>query len=388
MYKPVVIMLLANPFRPDSRALKEAEGLSRAGYSIIILAWDRRAEFPSEERVSTNIHVIRIQNVLSAYGIGIRQFSRLPLFWRAAWQYLNNLHPELLHCHDFDTLGLGLLYGWRHGVPVIFDAREYYAELVKPRLSGIHGQLLYWIIKIAERWGARRSAAIITVDETLGKIYRQLNSHVIIVGHHPDIERFSKAADVFSSAQLTMIYVGRLSTDRGLLIYIEILRELLRLGVPAKLLLAGTFTPESERQAFEACIRGIEEFVDYRGWVSYDLIPEILASADVGLVILAPEPRYIAALPVKLLEYMAAGLPVIACNYAYTASIVKAADCGALITPDTVPALIAKLIQDWWVHPDIPRNFGKNGRREILQNNPWSKNLAQVVELYQNLLTK
>ena len=36
-------------------------------------------------------------------------------------------------------------------------------------------------------------------------------------------------------------------TDRGILLYADILRKLINKGIPARLVLAGVFTPESEK---------------------------------------------------------------------------------------------------------------------------------------------
>ena len=45
--------------------------------------------------------------------------------------------------------------------------------------------------------------------------------------------------------------------------------------------------------------------------VEPESIPDWLAMADVGLLCLHPDPRYLTSFPVKLFEYMACGLPVI-----------------------------------------------------------------------------
>ena len=37
-----VLMLLSNPFAPDPRVYKEARTLTRNGYTVTIIAWDRQ----------------------------------------------------------------------------------------------------------------------------------------------------------------------------------------------------------------------------------------------------------------------------------------------------------------------------------------------------------
>ncbi len=236
-----VLMLLSNPFRPDPRVLKEAESLAAAGYEITIICWDRLSELPPEETLSTGVKIIRIQDVPSSYGLGLRQLLRLPAFWIKAMRRLNSLNPSIVHCHDFDTLLAGLWWGWRHGTPVIYDAHEYYAELVRPRLNGISRRYIFEAIRRAELWCAGRAAAVVTVDETLGEIYRQRNSKVLVVGHYPPVNLVPAPSETFSSLVMNLLYVGRISTDRGSLVYLQLLRNLLDRGIPARLHLAGSF---------------------------------------------------------------------------------------------------------------------------------------------------
>lgn len=381
-----IVMLISNPFRPDSRALKEAESLRSVGYVVTIVCWDREAAYPPEETLDPGIRVIRIQGVLSTYAIGSRQVLRLFKFWLATFPILKRLQPDLIHCHDFDTLPAGLFWGRLHHLPVVYDAREYYADLVKPRLHGLSGKVLFHTISIVERLGARLASGVITVDETLGAIYRQLNQNVLVIGHYPALKSFREAVPVFTRAELNLIYVGRISIDRGLLIYSELLHLLRQAGIPANLILVGAFTPSSEEVLFRRSVLGLEKYVNSMGWIEYDQISDILQSADVGLSILTPVPRYVAALQVKLFEYMAVGLPVVASDFPEVSKIVREANCGALVDPEKSPALIAEIIKEWWANPQIPRSLGRNGYQVARQKYFWENISGQIDGLYRALL--
>jgi len=381
-----IVMLISNPFRPDSRALKEAESLRSVGYAVTILCWDREAAYPPEETLASGVQIIRIRDVPSTYAIGSRQVLRLFKFWFATFPILKRLQPGLLHCHDFDTLPAGLFWGRLHHLPVIYDAREYYADLVKPRLHGFSGRVLYHSIRFAERLGTRLASGVITVDEKLGAIYRKLNKNVLVIGHYPALKSFQEAVPVFTRAELNLIYVGRASIDRGLLIYAELLRFLRQAGIPARLILAGSITPSSEEDTFWRSVQGLEEYVDWMGWIEYDRVPKLLQSADVGLSVWTPEPRYVAAVPVKLFEYMAVGLPVVASNFPEIRKIVQEANCGALVDPEKSPALIAEIIKEWWADPQIPRALGQNGYQVARQKYFWENISGQIVEMYRVLI--
>jgi glycosyltransferase involved in cell wall biosynthesis len=380
-------MLLSNPFRPDPRVLKEARSLAQLGHQITIVAWDRQGEYPQQEQPAPGVQVLRVQGVASTYGIGARQILRLPRFWRAALPLLQAAQPEILHCHDFDTLPAGLWWGRRHGLPVVYDAHEYYADLAQPRLKGLGGKLLYQAIRFSEHFAARLASAVITVDQTLGDIYRGVNRRVVIVGHYPPGDQAQQPSGAFSHPELRLIYVGRLSRDRGLLAYAEILRALRRAEVPARLCLAGVFTPASEEDAFWAAIGDQRPYVDFKGWVGYDQVPGFIRDADLGLAILMPEPRYVAALPVKLFEYMAAGLPVVASRFPQISEVVQGSACGVVVDP-LQPAQAVEAITQFWQDPASARRLGENGRQAVLQTYNWERLVSQIDALYRSLVAE
>ena len=379
-----VVMLLSNPFRPDPRVLKEANSLTAISYQVSIICWDRASEMKPEETLETGVHISRIQNVRSSYGLGIRQLLRIALFWLVTLPILNRLQPDLIHCHDFDTLPVGLLWGKLHRRAVIYDAHEYYAELCKPRLFGVGGKLVHWLISVGERIGTRIASAVITVDKGLASIYRRSNRKVMIIGHYPNRILAAKSTPIFGRAELILIYIGRLSVDRGLLIYLDLLRNLREQGIPARLKLAGTFAPPNEEQRLIERCQGLENELDILGWIHYSQVPALLRTADVGLAILQPEPRYVKALPVKLFEYMAAGLPVVASNFPSIADIMNDIQCGTLVEPQDVQAAVEQ-IRYWWEHPDEVRKIGERGRQAVLEKFNWETSVGQLGSLYGSL---
>jgi len=378
-----VAMLLSNPFRPDPRVLKEANSLAERGCSVDILAWDRSAGYPNQEEIREGIRVSRIQEVPSAYGIGAGQILKLPRFWLAALQRLNRLRPDIIHCHDFDTLPAGLAWGWMHRKPVIYDAHEYYADLCKPRLYGWSGKLLYHAIRIAEHLGARLSSAVITVDETLADIYRKLNKKVEVIGHYPYSSLTDHQARVFKDKTVRLLYAGRLSVDRGLLYYADLLRALTIKGVDARLVLAGIFMPATEETLFWERVGDLRDAVEFLGWIPYAGIAEVLEEADIGLAVFMPDPRYVAGRPVKLFEYMAVGLPVISSNFPPIASVIGAEQAGLLIDPLASVEPAVNAILEWVDNPAIPKGMGARARQAVLERYNWENLMDRLMKLYQ-----
>ena len=345
--------------------------------------------------------VQRVQDVRSSYGAGIRQALRLPRFWLHAWRRLNRLQPAVVHCHDFDTLPPGWLWGKTHRRPVIYDAHEYYTELQRPRLRGLAGKVLLPLIGAAEQALSRSAAAVVTVDERIARRYH--NRRIVIVGHYPPLDfaqGVARSAPTGGFAQTghggepmadasrfahhpspTLVYAGRFSIDRGMVVIANALQRLAAQGMRPRLRLLGTWTSQTEEQAFWQAMAGLESQVDMVGWVQFDHVPAQLAAADVALAVLQPIERYTVALPVKLFEYMACGLPVIISDFPANRAVVAGADCGILVDPsdgDAVAAAIARLIAD----PAEARRLGANGRRAFELQYNWQALEMKLLALY------
>lgn len=385
-------MLLSNAFRPDPRVLKEARALAAAGHDVTVVAWDREGRFPAQEQ-KEGFTVLRVQDVRSSYGAGMRQALRLPRFWLHAWRQLGRLQPTVVHCHDFDTLPPGWLWAKLHRRPVIYDAHEYYTELQRPRLRGPLGKALLWLISLAEQALSRSAAAVITVDERIASRYR--NRRVVIIGHYPPLDFAHPAqsepspservtnhrSPVTDHFRTTLVYAGRFSTDRGMVVIAGALQRLAAQGLRPRLRLLGTWTDPAEEQAFWQAMAGLEDQVEIVGWAPYAQVPLHLATADVALAVLQPVERYTVALPVKLFEYMACGLPVIISDFPPNHRVVAGADCGLLVDPtdaDAVASAIAHLVSD----PAEARRLGENGRRAFAAQYNWQALEPQLLALY------
>jgi glycosyltransferase involved in cell wall biosynthesis len=86
---------------------------------------------------------------------------------------------------------------------------------------------------------------------------------------------------------------------------------------------------------------GIAGAIDYRGWVEPQEIPALLAAADIALVPLDDTLINRARCSVKLLELMAAGLPVVAGRVGQVSEYIEDRQSGLLVPPGD-PAALAR----------------------------------------------
>ncbi len=103
------------------------------------------------------------------------------------------------------------------------------------------------------------------------------------------------------------------------------------------------------------------------------------------MAILHPEPNYIESFPTKLLEYMAAGLPVIASNFPLWKEIIEGNNCGLTVNPLN-PREIAKAVEYLLEQSDEARKMGENGRKAVVEKYNWETESRKLIAVYEDLL--
>jgi glycosyltransferase involved in cell wall biosynthesis len=109
-----------------------------------------------------------------------------------------------------------------------------------------------------------------------------------------------------------------------------------------------------------------------------------MARAVAGVVTLHPVRNYVDCQPVKMFEYMAAGIPVIASRFPFWLDIVEGNDCGVCVDPFD-PAAIAAAIDHFVTHPELAMRMGENGRRAVLEKYNWQPESRKLIDFYEHL---
>ena len=126
-----------------------------------------------------------------------------------------------------------------------------------------------------------------------------------------------------------VIYAGALEKVRGI-------GELVRAFdgpelADAKLLLVGEFDDLGFR---DEIVASMPSNALWAGRKSYNEVLQLYRSAKLGMLLLHATPSHRHSLPIKLFEYLGAGLPVIASNFPEFTEMVEG--CGAQVDPTNV----------------------------------------------------
>lgn len=155
----------------------------------------------------------------------------------------------------------------------------------------------------------------------------------------------------------------------------ELLQALvaIRQGCPtARLLVVGKGERGEEAELLRLAERaGLAAMLDYRGWVEPGRVPTYLAAADLLLYPVADTLVNRAKCPAKLLEPMAAGLPVVAGRVGQAAEYLTPGETGLLVPPGDAAAMARGALM-LLRNPELRQSLGAAARVRAATHFSWS----------------
>ncbi|MFD1427270.1 glycosyltransferase involved in cell wall biosynthesis [Kroppenstedtia sanguinis] len=352
----------------DSRVFyKEAVSLARSGYQVELHA---RADF--ERREEQGVTLIGLPPPKS-------RVARLLSGWRL-FQRARSSGADRFHFHDPELLPWGVLLRWWTGAPVIYDAHEDLPKQIhtKPWIPKWLRKPLSRIADLLEKGMARRLSAVVTATEPIARNFSS-GPQVVVVKNYPLPLDPPPASG--EDEKNRILYIGGISYLRGYREMIEMMDHLPQ-ELEAELHLIGPLQhirPEDREEKF---LR--QKGVTLHGKIPYTEVQQWLGKGKVGLVCLHPVENYRESLPIKMFEYMAAGLPVIATRFPLWREIVEGSGAGRTVDP-LQPQEIAAQVAEILRNDELRRRMGVKGRQAHREVYNWQVEEKKLIQLYQGL---
>lgn len=366
---------------------KQARTLAAAGFDVHLFARlgpDARHRSDHQRSGSTvvrdSVRIHPLPEPRSRWGRP-RQWVRLALgVWR--------LQPRVVHIHDPELLPLLLALRLALGVRTVYDAHEYYGAEVARR-AWIPAPLRRPAARLTsamETFVARRIDVVVAVNEHMAAGFRRRGARMVIAAHnYPPAEYFQLDAPGEPIREPVVGYVGLLSSDRGLATVYAAADSLARQVPDATVRVIGRvdwsgLSPSIPREASAWAARGVL----LAGSIPAANVPGALHSIRVGWIPFLDTGNNRRTIPLKLLEYMAAGKPVVASEIGFIAEIVRASGCGLLVSAEDADAhadALARLLTDGV----LAQRMGEAGRRAVRERYTWAVEGEKLIALYQSL---
>jgi glycosyltransferase involved in cell wall biosynthesis len=226
------------------------------------------------------------------------------------------------------------------------------------------GNIETWLTTRRARWITRlamRPAVLVVAVWTAGQLALAEvlgDQRVRLVRNGVDTTRFRPWFRPSTGQAVTrphVLYVGLLTPRKGVLDLIEASRALASEGVDHELRLLGG-VPDEGPEAAEAVLEAAEGHALVLGTRPPEEMPEVYASADVFCL-----PSWWEAMPLSVLEAMAAGLPVVATDVGEVGRIVLHGETGFVVPPRS-PGRLADALRTLLEDPPAARRMGDAAR--------------------------
>jgi glycosyltransferase involved in cell wall biosynthesis len=357
--------------RYDTRIFfKECKTLSNAGFEVNLIVADGKGN--------------EVVDKIKIYDVGkpINRKERMLKTTRKVFKKALEVNAEIYHFHDPELIPIGIKLK-KLGKKVIYDVHEDVPEqiLSKDYIPKFFRIVLALSFNFLEKNFSKFFDYIVTSTDFIKNKFVKYNTNVIDIKNYVSIE-YAKTTNTKKKQEQTefvLVFAGGIYKERNILEGIKacnILKEL-----PIRFVLYGKIEPN---YLYE--IKKIDTLgrLDYRGELPYEKVLMELAEADIGFICDYPKKRHAMGLPVKLFEYMAVGIPVIASNFPLWKEIIEKNNCGICVDP-TNPEEIAKAIEYLITHPDEARKMGENGRKAVLEKFNWEEENEKLINIYKSL---
>jgi glycosyltransferase involved in cell wall biosynthesis len=200
-----------------------------------------------------------------------------------------------------------------------------------------------------------------------------------------DPEQFHYQPQVFNSApdgKFTIGFVGSLKPWHGVDQLISAFASLWEYGSAWQLLIAGDGPDMHRLRAQVAALPAtIASSIEFLGIMPHPEIPRLLATLNAGVAPLsAAGDAYFS--PLKLFEYMAAGVPIVAARFGQVPSLIRHGVTGLLYNPGDLREL-AKALLRLKADPRWASGMGERARREVFAHHTWDLRCDSIVRIVQ-----
>lgn len=176
-----------------------------------------------------------------------------------------------------------------------------------------------------------------------------------------------------------IVCVGRLSERKGQDQLIRAMPNVLSEVPDARLILIGKGILRGELEELAVSL-GVQDSVEFRGYVPRDELTECLSTAGVFA-----HPTHSDSYFFARLEAMACARPVVGTNLPGADEITTHGETGFLFEPNDIRS-ISKYCVELLSDPDRAAAFGKTARRVVEENHDWSKIVSEYSNLYEEYL--
>ncbi|MGD9612091.1 MAG: glycosyltransferase [Kiritimatiellia bacterium] len=350
----------------EGQCARVAMGLAQRGLPQRVAVFHRRGFFlEAVEAACGPVHKVAIRHL--ARFATLREIGRL-----AAW--LRQEQIDILHAWDADAAIFGQFAARRAGVKFMTSRRD---------LAQIYPRWKQALLRRADRVADRVVANAEAVRAHF--VAPGLpDDKIVVLPNLLDVDErdrqaaapFSRAAELPAGRRLAV--VNRLDPEKNVGLLIEAL-PLVRNEFPDAVLVIAGAGREMPLLRAQAAALGVADAICFLGEIHE--VPALLPLCEIGALV----PNRNEGLSNTILEYMAAGLPVLATDCGGNRELVRDGVTGRLLLPSAAPAEVAAAWLGLLRDRDQAEQMGRAGRAQAVRYHAAPNGLARFERLYRQV---
>ncbi len=372
------------------RILEEAQALQQHGCDVTVVTYPGGQDPPG-------LPVVRIPSWLHRGGPRVgshwRKLMLDPALLATALTRLPPRPVDIVHAHLHEGVLIGWLLARMHGAGLVFDYQgSLTREMLDHQFIRVANPLLHvfsWLEKLANRLAHRILTSSENARHTLIARSGLPSNRIVAVTDGVDLTRFrprqpTDAAHLRELRQrlgippnrLLVGYLGLLAPYQGTDDLIRAAQRVLQRHQGAHFLVMGFPGEDAYRHAAHAA--GLANHMHFTGRIPYADAPRILRVLDIAV---APK-RSESEGNGKVLNYMAAGLPVVAYDGPVARELLGSA--GLRVPVGSIDGLAQGLLR-YLADPDLRTRHGHALRRRAERMYGWNRQIQHVIRVYESL---
>ncbi len=308
-------------YESDNRVMRYAQTLARHGYEVDVFALRSSPELPREEMME-GVRVLRIKDRFAK-----SEQSRLSFFWPLIRFFVaatfgicrrNRLcRYDLVHAHNIpDFMVFAAWHAKLTGARVILDIHDIVPEFFASKFHSSPSSLSVRALRLVERVSANFADHVIIANHLWLATYTKRSAPAqkcSVFINNVDAHIFHPRPRASSNGKRILLFPGGLQWHQGVDIAIRAFGKL-RTRLPQAefhIYGDGMMKPQLVALAAQLGIAGSVRFFDPLGLRE---IAGVMAQADLGVVPKRADSFGNEAYSTKIMEFMAAGVPVVAAS--------------------------------------------------------------------------
>lgn len=271
---------------------------------------------------------------------------------------------------------IGLLIAKVKKIPFVIEINYTSRSPLVRKRSFLLKPLAYALDKIIFRSATLLTPVSTTLQRELIEVFDVPNSKIIVLPNAVDPTSFIPRSAYNQNEGSTKVigFVGGFYPWHGLDLLIEAFNTIHNKFPEAQIMLIGD-GPELARIKLKVGHLGLSHKIAFEGRVNHKDLPGLMKDFYIGVM---PDSNDYGS-PMKIFEYMALGVPVIAPDYAPILDAITCGKQGLIFKKGDVgdlSAMLNKLLAD----AHLAERMGADGRSSVEKEHNWNANVAKITE--------